>query len=192
MFYGAVTRGGFAVEVARSLAPAAESFPDCEWVVIGDRAVFEALPAARKRFVEYVSYDEYLRLMGTCSVSLSPIEGRPHQETKSDVKFVEAASRGVVTLASPTIYAGTIRHRDTGLIAERVEDWAPLLSEALGDEAFRLGMAQRAWSYVREQRMFAGQVAERRRWYQELWARRAELDEALMARLPGLRAALGR
>jgi pimeloyl-ACP methyl ester carboxylesterase len=192
IFYGAVTRGPFAVAVARSLGAVADAFPEVEWVVIGDRGVFEALPAAKKRFVDYQSYRDYLALMGDCAISLSPVEARPLQETKSDLKFVEAAARGVVTVGSPALYARTVRHGDTGLLAPRLEDWAPMLTGLLADEPARLAMARRAWKYVREARMFAGQVAERRAWFQDLWARRDPLTEDLISRLPGLRDALGR
>ncbi len=192
VFYGAVTRGPFAAQVAASLGPVVAEFPDVEYLVVGDRAVFEALPTRRKAFHDYVPFEEYLRLMGTCAVSLSPIEGRARQETKSDAKFLDAASRGVLTLASPTIYAATIRHGRTGLIAERVEDWAPLLAQALRDEPARRVMARNAWDYVRTERMFARQIPERRRWYRELWARRDELTEGVIRRVPGLAASLGR
>lgn len=184
VFYGAVSRGAFAAEVARGLAPATAEFPDVEFVVIGDRAVFEALPTRSKRFYDYLPYDDYLRLMGTCSVSLSPIEGRRHQETKSDAKFLDAASRGALTIASPTIYEGVIRHGETGLIARTAGDWAPLLARALRDEADRRRMAEAAWRYVRDERMFADQIAARRDWYRDLWARREALNAAVAARLP--------
>jgi glycosyltransferase involved in cell wall biosynthesis len=191
VFYGAVWRGAFAAEVAASLAPAIAEFPEVEYLVIGDRAVFEALPTDRKVFHDYVPFEEYLRLMGTCAISLSPIEGRRHQDTKSDAKFLDAASRGVLTIASPTIYADIIRHGETGLIAPRVEDWAPLLAQALRDEPARRAMARRAWDYVRAERMFAHQIPERRRWYRDLWDRREALTADLIRRVPGLAEALG-
>jgi len=139
-----------------------------------------------------VPYEHYLELMADSAVSLSPIEGRLHQDTKSDAKFLDAASRGVLTIASPTIYAETIRHGVTGLIAGRVEDWAPLLAGALRDEPRRLAMAQAAWTYVRDQRMFAAQLPERLAWYRSLWARREALSAGVIERLPGLAQALGR
>ncbi|HVI34555.1 alpha/beta fold hydrolase [Phenylobacterium sp.] len=190
VFYGAALRGPFAAEVAAALGPVADAHPEVEWLVVGDRAVFDALPAARKELVPYVPYEEYLRLMGTCAVSLSPIEGRRHQDTKSDVKFVEAAARGVLTIASPTIYAETIRHGETGLIAARPQDWAPLLSGVLADERRRQLMARNAWEEVRARRMFARQAPERIAWYRSLWDRRQALTEGLMDRLPGLREAV--
>ncbi|WP_340646811.1 hypothetical protein, partial [Phenylobacterium sp.] len=93
-------------------------------------------------------------------------------------------------LASPTIYAETIVHGRTGLIAQRLKDWAPQLAGALRDETARQVMARQAWEYVRDNRMFAHQAADRSAWYRELWDRRDELNTALRTRLPGLAQAL--
>lgn len=186
VFYGAVTRGGFGVEVARSLAPVVAEFPDVEFVVLGDRAVFDALPTANKVYEDYLPYEAYLARMAECAVSLSPIEALPGRETKSDAKFLDAARAGVVTIASPLIYDRVIRHGENGLLARGLADWASLLRQALADPAATRAMGRRAWDYVRAQRMFADQVAERRDWYRDLWSRRAALNEAAFARVPGL------
>lgn len=190
VFYGALSRGRFAVRVAASLGPVAEEFPDVEFVVAGDREVFEALPTANKTFHDHLPYGDYLDLMGACAVSLSPVEGKLYEDTKSDAKFLDAASRGVVTLASPTIYAATVAHGRTGLIARQLKDWAPLLAGALRDEPARQAMARNAWDYVRAERLFAHQAADRRAWYRELWDRREALNAGVIARLPGLAQAL--
>jgi hypothetical protein len=124
--------------------------------------------------------------MAQCAVSLSPIEALPGRETKSDAKFLDAARAGVVTLASPLIYEGVIRHGENGLLARQLADWAPLLRQALADPAASRAMGRRAWDYVRAERMFAGQVAQRRAWYRDLWSRRAALNDAAFARIPGL------
>jgi hypothetical protein len=182
VFYGAVSRGPFAAQVAASLGPVVEEFPDTEFVVIADRAVFDALPTQRKVFHDYMSFDTYLDLMATCAVSLSPVEGSEHQETKSDAKFLDASARGVLTIASPTIYAGVMRQGRNGLIAQALGDWALLLAQALRDEAASRTMARNAYDYVAGARMFADQIAERTAWYRELWDRRAELNAALFKR----------
>lgn len=182
VFYGAVSRGPFAASVAASLGPAVAEFPDVEFLVVGDRAVFDALPTDNKRFYPFLHYGDYLRMMGTCAVSLSPIEGAEHQETKSDAKFLDGASQGVLTIASPAIYSGVMRHGKNGLIADTVPDWAPLLARALRDEGDSRRMARNAWDYVAGARMFAEQVRIRHDWYRDLWARRDELNAALRAR----------
>jgi len=183
VFYGAVSRGEHAVEVARSLGPVVAEFPGVEFVVVGDRAVFDALPTARKRCHDIVPYEDYLKLMGGCAVSLSPIEANAHNAAKSDAKFLDAAARGVLTIASPTIYADVIRHGENGLIAREVTDWAPLLIEALRDHQASRRMARNAWDYVRGSRMFAQQIKDRHDWYRDLWERRVELNTGLLSRM---------
>jgi hypothetical protein len=191
VIYGAVLRGDYGVAVARSLAPAIEQFPDTEFVVVGDRDVYEALPTKAKVFHDYMAYESYLQLFETCAISLTPIAPLPMRETKSDAKFVDASRSGALTIASPTIYDRTLVDGVTGLIARDVADWAPLLAQALGDQALRERIARSAWEYVRDQRMFADQIAQRRAWYLDLWSRRHALNAALLARIPGLRERVG-
>lgn len=183
VFYGAIQRGDHAVEMAQSLGPAIARFPGVEFVVVGDRAVFDAIPSSRKRYYDLVSYEEYLRLMGGCSISLSPMEDNAFNAAKSDAKFLDAASRGVLTIASRAVYASVIRHGENGLIAERTSDWARLLADALADDVARREMARVAWTYVRDHRMFADQARERLAWYRDLWERRDALNDAVLSRL---------
>jgi hypothetical protein len=164
--------------------------PEAEIIVIGDRAVFDALPTSSKRYYEYMSFEGYLGLMNQCAISLSPIAALPLRETKSDAKFLDASRAGALTIASPTIYDRVIEHGVNGLLAAEVKDWAPLLTSALADQRWRERMAYAAWTYVRDERMFADQVSVRREWYFDLWARREALTEALMGRTPGLREAV--
>ncbi|WP_423353288.1 glycosyltransferase family protein [Phenylobacterium sp. VNQ135] len=186
VFYGAVSRGPLAVEVARSLGPVVRQFPDVEFLVVGDRAVFDALPTRRKRYEDIVPYDRYLAVMRACSVTLSPLAGNAYEDTKSDAKFLDAAQSGTLMIASPTVYSDVIRHGENGLIAQRTQDWPRLLADALGNDAKRREMTLCAWSEVRERRMFADQIAARRDWYLDLWDRREALERALCERLPGL------
>ena len=125
-----------------------------------------------------------LAMMADCSVSLSPLAPAPMIETKSDAKYLDAAGAGVVTIASPTVYARTIRSGENGLIANSLADWPQMLSLALGDQSARERMARTAWEEVRGQRMFAHQIPERRAWYAELLARREALDRAILQRVP--------
>lgn len=185
VFYGAFGRGAHSVEVAASLGPAVSEFPGVEFVVVGDRPVFDALPTARKRYYDVLPYEDYLKLMGTCAISLSPIEASALNAAKSDAKFLDSAARGVLTIASPTVYADVIRHGENGLIARTISDWAPILTEALRDDAARRRMARNAWDYVRGARMFADQIRDRRDWYRDLWARRDALNAALVDRMGG-------
>lgn len=186
IFYGALRRGRIGMEVAASLGEVSAAFPDVEFVVVADREVFDAIPARRKLFYELQTYENYLALMSRCSISLSPVEDDPLQDAKSDTKFVDAASRGVLTIASPRIYRDTIRHGETGLIAETIQDWPHLIKSVLHDDRRFNEMAFAAWNYARSERMFAHQVEDRRAWYWSLWERREALTALLVERVPGL------
>ena len=190
VFYGAFPRGRFPIEVARSLERVIAAHPETEFVVAVDRAVFDALPTARKSFHDYLEYEPYLALMASCSILLTPLEGGLFLG-KSDVKFVEASAHGLLTIASPAVY-GSIRNGDTGLVAHTLADWAPMLEKALADPAASRAIARNAYAYVARERMFAHQAAARRDWYASLMDRREDLDAAAIARLPDLAERLGR
>jgi len=186
VFYGALNRERFSGSIARALTPAIQASPKVEFVVVHDRAFFDALPTQRKRFLPAMPYEAYLRTMGECDIALMPLEGTFGESFKSDIKFLEASGMGLATIASPVVYAETIVDGETGLIAGSERDWAPSLARLLKDRALRAGMARKAWDYVRGERMFAYQTGERRDWYLSLWDRRLELTAALVQRHPKL------
>ncbi|MEW5685549.1 MAG: hypothetical protein AB1942_11575 [Pseudomonadota bacterium] len=186
VFFGGVSRGPFVVEVARALAPTIAAHPDTTFHVVGDRAFFDALPTRAKVYDDLLSYDGYLEAMAACGISLSPLSDSPLVETKSDAKYLDAARAGVVTIASPTVYARTIQSGRNGLIAATLGDWPAMLGRLLGDDAERERLARAAWKDVRDRRMFADQIAVREAWYRDLLARREDLDAAVVERAPGV------
>lgn len=192
LFYGALNREAFSGPVAQSLAPVIAAHPDAEFLVVHDRHFFDMLPTERKQFLPVQPYEAYMDAMASCHIALMPLEGMGGEAFKSDIKYVEAASRGVAAIASPAVYGATIRDGETGLIAPALEDWAGAVGRLLDDPALRRRIARAAWEDVRDHRMFAAQIRARRDWYASLWARRAALEAALLARLPALATALGR
>ncbi|WP_227000219.1 glycosyltransferase family protein [Phenylobacterium soli] len=188
VFFGALNRTAAGVEAARALGPLAKARADVEFVVVADREVFEALGAANATFSPALDYQAYLDLLRTCEIALSPLGDSAYEACKSDLKFIEAAANGAVTIASPTVYAATIRDGVTGLIARAPEDWPRLLQRLLDDAALRQRLAGAAHDYVRGERLFARQVPERVAWYRSLWDRRLELTEAIGQRVPTMRA----
>ncbi|MES2724650.1 MAG: glycosyltransferase [Pseudomonadota bacterium] len=190
VFYGAANRGPFPAQVAASLKNVIRDNPRASFVVVHDRAVFDALPTKRKTFHPTLAYEAYLEALAACDICLSPLEGAAGEAFKSDAKFLEAARGGVLTIASPTVYAETIVDGETGLIARELRDWDRQLRIALRNGDKRRAIARAAWEYVRDQRMFAQQAAERRDWYLGLWANREALTRDLLARVPALAARL--
>ena len=186
VFFGALNREAFSGPIARALTPFLAAHPETEFTVVHDRAFSDGLATDRKQFHAATGYDAYLDLMSGCDIALMPLEGTSPEMFKSDVKFVEASSRSLATIASPPVYGDTIRDGETGLIAAPPDDWPAALGRLVAEPSLRERLARNAWEYVRAERMFAGQVGVRRDWYLSVWARRRELTAALTGRYPAL------
>ena len=74
----------------------------------------------------------------------------------------------------------------TGLLFTDADSLRARLLHLIAMPELARALADAARAYVARERMLAGQVAPRIAWYRSLWARRAALDAALRARVPGL------
>jgi glycosyltransferase involved in cell wall biosynthesis len=148
--------------------------------------VFEALETPHKRFAPLIPYAEYRALMGACEVAFLPLADTRFNHMKSDLKWVEASAHRLCSLASPVVYAGSIRDGETGRIVEGPEGFAAALRGLLAQPEKARRMAEAARAEVAATRLLAQQVEARLGWYRGLAARRAELDAALLRRVPEL------
>ncbi|MDO5620214.1 MAG: methyltransferase domain-containing protein [Paracoccus sp. (in: a-proteobacteria)] len=187
VFHGTLNRPGTDA-VAAALVPAIAAFPDTVFHVAMDRAFFYALPTEHKMFYDRLDYPQYLAQMEQADVVLSPIQGRPEEIGKSDLKWVEAASRGAVMVASPAIYGATIRDGENGLIVASLPDWPRALLRLLANPDERARISATARAEIAASRLICHQTGMRRDWYLSLWDRRAALTTALLDRNPDLKA----
>ena len=154
--------------------------------VLRDEGFYNALETPHKRFEPMTSYAEYMTMLGAADIAFMPLADTLFNRAKSDLKFIEAGAARVAALASNVVYAGSVQNGKTGMLfADPGELRVSLLRLLAYPEATRK-MADAARAYVADERMLAYQVAPRTRWYRSLWERRAELNEALRARVPEL------
>lgn len=154
--------------------------------VVHDQASFAALDTPHKRFTPTIDYAGYRKLMAGCELAFLPLADTRFNRMKSDLKAVEAGGHRLCCLASPVVYAGSLRHGETGLIVSDAESLGRELRALLAEPARALAMGEAARAWVRDERLLARQVAPRLDWYRGLWARRAALDAALVKRVPAL------
>jgi glycosyltransferase involved in cell wall biosynthesis len=183
IFFGALNREHFSSIVGAALASFGAANPQVEFVVVHDKAFFDSLGPANKSFRSWLTYDQYLQLLGSCDVALMPLEGVGGEQFKSDLKFLEASSRGVVSIASPAVYASTIKNGETGIIAGSPGEWATAVSRLSADPDLRFRLASAAQEYVVSKRLFADQVRRRLDWYRHLWNQRHLLTRQLAERI---------
>ena len=93
-------------------------------------------------------------------INLAPLEvGNRFCESKSELKFFEAALCNVCTIASPTgPFRRAIRHGETGYLASGDEEWHAALTQLASDKSAREEMARAArndviWRFGTERRV---------------------------------------
>jgi SAM-dependent methyltransferase len=184
LFFGALNRERDWAPLMPVLNEVAEKAGErLRFCVVHDQGFFDALHTPHKQFTPTCDYDTYLTLLGQCEISLMPLSDTPFNRAKSDLKFIEAGSCRVTALASNIVYADSIEDGRTGLLFHNVDELRDRLLRLVAMPELARGLGDAARHYVASERMLAYQVAPRIAWYRSLWARRAELNSALHARL---------
>lgn len=155
--------------------------------VVADRAFFDALETPHKAFTPLCDYATYLGLLARCEVSFMPLRDTLFNRCKSDLKFLEAAAHRAVPLASPIVYAASIRDGENGLIFADAQGLFDRLTWLAAQPDAARGIAEQARAGIARERMLAYQMRARTAWYRSLWERREALQAALVERVPGLK-----
>ncbi len=87
------------------------------------------------------------------------------------------------------VYRDTVKDGETGFLYRDPREFAERLALLVEDRQKRQKLAAAAYRYVKENRLLSQHYEERLAAYRDLFARRAELDRALDARLEKLRQA---
>jgi glycosyltransferase involved in cell wall biosynthesis len=184
LFFGALNRERDWAPLMPALNEVAEKAGGrLRFRVVHDQGFFDALRTPHKQFTPTCDYDTYLTLLGQCEISLMPLDDTPFNRAKSDLKFIEAGACRVAALASHIVYGDSIEEGRTGLLFHDAAQLRDRLLRLVAMPELASGLGDAARHYVAGERMLAYQVAPRIAWYRSLWARRAELNSALHARL---------
>ncbi|WP_377481255.1 methyltransferase domain-containing protein [Microcoleus anatoxicus] len=154
--------------------------------VVHDRLFFDSLQTEQKQFESFCSYERYQEIMYSCDIALLPLVPNQINETKSDLKFIECAARGVAVLASPTVYEHSIVEGETGLIYRSEKEFENKLNLLISDVQLRRQIAGNAYEWVRENRLLCGHYRQRRDWYLQMRDELPRLNAELRDRLPEL------
>jgi glycosyltransferase involved in cell wall biosynthesis len=154
--------------------------------VVSDRNFFEALETDHKSFTPLCDYDVYKSLLAHCEISFMPLAATRFNDSKSDLKFIEAAACRVAALASPVVYARSIEDGRTGLLFASATELEDRLSLLIEQPERAQAIAGAARQYVADHRMLRDQIPPRIAWYRSLWERRDALHRAVLERVPEL------
>lgn len=78
-------------------------------------------------------------------IGLAPLSPKQFNESKSNIKVLEYAARGIPSIASDCgVYRSFIRHGENGFLVKRDHEWLKYLSILASDEGLRLKMGEQA------------------------------------------------
>jgi SAM-dependent methyltransferase len=154
--------------------------------VLSNRPFFDALQTPAKTFDPFGSYPQSTDVLRQCHIAFLPLEPTPANELKSDLPFLECAGHGVVALASPTVYGGSIADGETGCLFRSPQEFSERLSQLIHDQALRGRLADNAYAMVRQHRLLSQHYRKRYDWYRELCASMPQLNAELRQRAPEL------
>ncbi len=187
IFFGALNREPDWQPLMEGLNRTLNDFGDRIHVrVVHDRHFYNAIKTPHKSFEATCTYDRYHEILRECDVALLPLNPTEFNGMKSDLKFIECAGRGVVTLVSPTVYKGSVEHGKTALMFQTPEEFEVLLHQVIENDDWRREIAANAYAHVRDHRLISHHYRERYDWYLEMRDRLPELNAALRDRVPEL------
>ena len=184
VFFGALNREGDWAPMIDAIGAAARALADrgtpVHFDIVHDKAFFEQLKAPGKQFHGTLNYADYLKRLEACDFALLPLADNFNNRCKSDLKAIEAGSRGVAVIASSPIYE-RIKHGENGLLAANPVDWANAFLKLANSREACVQLAANALRYVKAQRMESMLAKQRfdtyRKWYQRRDKLHAEMKE---------------
>lgn len=188
LFFGALNRSS---DWTPFLPALNQLLTDCQGLlridVVHDRDLYDRLDTSCKSFAPTLDYADYCNRMARADMVWMPLADTPFNRKKSDLKFLEASARALVSIASPTVYADVIQHGTTGILVDSPDEFYREVRALVEcpDRCRVIGANARNW--VSKSRMQSLQVEARESWYRDLCRRREALTNKIFERVPDLK-----
>ena len=129
-----------------------EVYPHLHLHLIGHvHKAFEWGKVAHKvHYLKFVPWRDLPKLLAQLSVNIAPLRlDNPFSQSKSEVKYIEAALVKVPTVASPSdAFRYAIQPGHNGFLAASPEQWKTCLQELVEDPSLRMRIAENAYQDV--------------------------------------------
>ena len=129
---------------------------------------FLHLKESRCRFTPFSSLEQYQRFLQQIDVGLAPLLATDYNRCRSDVKFLEYASRGVAGIYAALQPYQSVVHGQTGLVYHTADELVAHLDALRTNPGLREAIRSRAHEYVSRERRLVSHVEERLAWYKKL------------------------
>ena len=111
-----------------------------EWGKVSDKV----------HYLKFVPWRELPKLLAQLSINIAPLRlDNPFSQSKSEIKYIEAALVKVPTVASPTdAFRHAIQAGHNGFLAASPEQWKTYLQELIEDVSLRMRIGENAYQDV--------------------------------------------
>jgi tetratricopeptide (TPR) repeat protein len=144
---------------------------DAQLEVMADpqfQTLFEQAPAGRFRFLAAGSLDHYFEWLEGLDIGLAPLLPSDYNHCRSDVKFLEYASRSVVPVLQRCPTYANVRDGETGLLFSDIDELLNNLDALVADPKSRQRLAEAAHSHVLAERRLEQHVPKQLAFYRQL------------------------
>jgi tetratricopeptide (TPR) repeat protein len=130
---------------------------------------FFQLPPERYSFASFGSLENYLRFLGQIDIGLAPLLPTDYNRGRSDVKFLEYASRGVAGIyADLEPYRASVIPGKTGLLHRDTKELLAQLDLLRTNVDLRRSIRREGHADVMHNRMLDSHIGKRLDWYKSL------------------------
>lgn len=148
-----------------------DAHPDVHLAVMTNDTAhpFFRLAPERYHFQTFGTLTEYLDFLGRIDIGLAPLLPTDFNRCRSDVKFLEYASRGVVGVyADLEPYHDSIQTAHTGFLYRTEAELFACLDTLVVEAPLREKVRQQAYAHVAQHRRLEDHIGERLTFYREL------------------------
>lgn len=138
-------------EAAPSIARILRERNDVIFRIIGPLELpeyFKGLESKIER-INFCSYPEYLGYLAECEISIAPLEDFIFNDSKSNIKYLEASVLKVPSVCSPSrAFSSTIVDGENGLLARTDDEWYSAFCKLIENQVIREDIADSAYHTV--------------------------------------------
>lgn len=153
-------------------------YPHVHFSYMGTRqgfTYFQDIPEPQRSYTPPGSLHDYYRFLETIDIGLAPLLPTEYNRCRSDIKFVEYASRGVApVLSALEPYKETAVNGVTALLFADERELFQAVETLVNDREFRLRVAKNACEYAKKERREIANAPNRLDYYDALCRNKTE------------------
>lgn len=138
-------------EAAAAILAILAKFPQVHFRLIGKLELPAAFAgyASQVETIPFCDYPTYLRSMAACDISIAPLENYVFNDSKSNIKYLEAAAVKLPSVCSPrAAFTQVMVNGENGFLCDTPAEWEAALTVLVTDKAKRVQVGEAAYATV--------------------------------------------